>query len=232
MMKSDEKYQVPAWMRPLLPLLCNTGGNDPEELLNDTETTASANVVRYVLIVAVRSQVDLLQLLYRKGLLRTEIPGGFSPEEAQALLDNLVRSHISKALSGERMAARDRNADLAWIGQQLVDAAWFVRATLEAHGMSVGNESPPAPPETMPDIQTRELVMLIKRLASSLKAVKPDSCVVREAQDWLRDRKLVDITDIRKRLVRTVLIFTESSDQLSRATDRVPGLPASPGYVQ
>lgn len=64
MMKSDEKYQVPAWMRPLLPLLCNTGGNDPEELLNDTETTASANVVRYVLIVAVRSQVDLLQLLY------------------------------------------------------------------------------------------------------------------------------------------------------------------------
>ncbi|MEE6930146.1 hypothetical protein Q0P75_25560, partial [Escherichia coli O2:H6] len=49
---------------------------------------------------------------------------------------------------------------------------------------------------TMPDIQTRELVMLIKRLASSLKAVKPDSCVVREAQDWLRDRKLVSITDV------------------------------------
>lgn len=178
MMKSDEQYQVPVWMRPLLPLLCNTGGNDPEELLNDTETTASANIVRYVLIVAVRSQIDLLQLLYRKGLLRTEIPGGFSPEEAQELLDNLVRSHISKALSGERMAARDRNADLTWIRQQLVDAAWFVRAT------------------TMPDIQTRELVMLIKRLASSLKAVKPDSSVVREAQDWLCDRKLVDITDI------------------------------------
>ncbi|CAM3650913.1 Phage minor tail protein [Escherichia coli] len=38
--------------------------------------------------------------------------------------------------------------------------------------------------------------------------------------------------DSGKRLVRTVLIFTESSDQLSRATDRVPGLPASPGYVQ
>ncbi len=78
----------------------------------------------------------------------------------------------------------------------LADAAWFVRATLEAHGMGVGNESPSAPPETMPDIQTRELVMLIKRLASSLKAVKPDSSVVREAQDWLCDRKLVDITDI------------------------------------
>lgn len=36
----------------------------------------------------------------------------------------------------------------------------------------------------------------------------------------------------RKRLARTVLIFTESSEQLSRATDRVPGLPASPGYAQ
>ena len=40
------------------------------------------------------------------------------------------------------------------------------------------------------------------------------------------------LRNMRKRLVRTVLIFTESSDQLSRATDRVPGLPASPGYVQ
>ncbi|MCK3520879.1 HTH domain-containing protein, partial [Escherichia coli] len=36
---------------------------------------------------------------------------------------------------------------------------------------------------------------------------------------------------IRKRLARTVLIFTERSDQLSRATDRVPGLPANPGYA-
>ncbi len=36
----------------------------------------------------------------------------------------------------------------------------------------------------------------------------------------------------RKRLARTVLIFTERSDQLSRATDRVPGLPANPGYAQ
>nr|WP_072131393.1 hypothetical protein [Escherichia coli] len=38
--------------------------------------------------------------------------------------------------------------------------------------------------------------------------------------------------NVRKRLARTVLIFTERSDQLSRATDRVPGLPASPGYAQ
>ncbi|MDL9701618.1 phage tail assembly protein [Escherichia coli] len=49
----------------------------------------------------------------------------------------------------------------------------------------------------------------------------------------VKDLKQVrKISKNRKRLVRTVLIFTESSDQLSRATDRVPGLPASPGYVQ
>ncbi|EJO0214124.1 DUF905 family protein [Salmonella enterica] len=35
-----------------------------------------------------------------------------------------------------------------------------------------------------------------------------------------------------KRLARTVLIFTEWSEQPSRATDRAPGLPASPGYAQ
>ncbi|EFK4280921.1 transposase [Escherichia coli] len=32
----------------------------------------------------------------------------------------------------------------------------------------------------------------------------------------------------RKRFARTVLIFTERSDQLFRATDRLPGLSASP----
>lgn len=49
---------------------------------------------------------------------------------------------------------------------------------------------------------------------------------------FMLDVKKQEAEDNRKRLVRTVLIFTESSDQLSRATDRVPGLPASPGYVQ
>ncbi len=53
-----------------------------------------------------------------------------------------------------------------------------------------------------------------------------------EIQPRKNSEKLMKTLDERKRLVRTVLIFTESSDQLSRATDRVPGLPASPGYVQ
>lgn len=50
--------------------------------------------------------------------------------------------------------------------------------------------------------------------------------------DIKRILKTKEALDNSKRLVRTVLIFTEISDQLSRATDRVPGLPASPGYVQ
>lgn len=45
-------------------------------------------------------------------------------------------------------------------------------------------------------------------------------------------KKLSERLINRKRLARTVLIFTERSDQLSRATDRVPGLPANPGYAQ
>ncbi len=57
-----------------------------------------------------------------------------------------------------------------------------------------------------------------------------------EVEPWLKAavrKEFVDDNRVKgKRLVRTVLIFTESSDQLSRATDRVPGLPASPGYVQ
>lgn len=35
-----------------------------------------------------------------------------------------------------------------------------------------------------------------KASRKSAKTQEPDSSVVREAQDWLCDRKLVDITDI------------------------------------
>ncbi|WP_152066446.1 DUF2625 family protein, partial [Escherichia coli] len=43
-------------------------------------------------------------------------------------------------------------------------------------------------------------------------------CVYYFAPDTLNWESL----EVGKRLARTVLIFTESSDQLSRATDRVP----------
>ncbi|MCT6242333.1 transposase family protein, partial [Escherichia coli] len=55
--------------------------------------------------------------------------------------------------------------------------------------------------------------------------------VISGAEGWedIEDFGETHLDFLSKRLVRTVLIFTESSDQLSRATDRVPGLPASPG---
>ncbi len=61
-------------------------------------------------------------------------------------------------------------------------------------------------------------------------------CKLTKEEDSIISRTMTNIRSlrmyVRKRLARTVLIFTERSDQLSRATDRVPGLPASPGYAQ
>ncbi|EES8066140.1 dTDP-6-deoxy-L-hexose 3-O-methyltransferase, partial [Escherichia coli] len=45
----------------------------------------------------------------------TLLPGGFTVEDAKELHEDLVRSHISQALSGEKMKKKDRDADLRWI---------------------------------------------------------------------------------------------------------------------
>ncbi|EEW7230683.1 DUF551 domain-containing protein, partial [Shigella sonnei] len=64
------------------------------------------------------------------------LPGGFTIEEAKELHEDLVRSHISKALSGEKMKKKDRDADLRWIHGVIVQAAWFVKASLEQNALS------------------------------------------------------------------------------------------------
>lgn len=71
------------------------------------------------------------------------LPGGFTIEDAKALHEDLVRSHISQALSGENMKKNDRDADLRWIHGVIVQAAWFVKASLEQNVLS-GN-SPVTP---------------------------------------------------------------------------------------
>ncbi|HDP0201125.1 TPA: hypothetical protein P5S16_004532 [Salmonella enterica subsp. enterica serovar Concord] len=63
------------------------------------------------------------------------LPGGFSVEEAKSLQADLVCSHISKALSGEKMKPADKEADLRWIHDVIVRAAWFVKASVEAAGI-------------------------------------------------------------------------------------------------
>lgn len=60
------------------------------------------------------------------------LPGGFTIEDAKELHEDLVRSHISQALSGEKMKKKDRDADLRWIHGVIVQAAWFVKASLES----------------------------------------------------------------------------------------------------
>lgn len=90
------------------------------------------------------------------------LPGGFTIEEAKELHEDLVRSHISKALSGEKMKKKDRDADLRWIHGVIVQAAWFVKASLEQNALS-GNY--PVTPdgwiscsERIPDSKTAVLV--------------------------------------------------------------------------
>ena len=74
--------------------------------------------------------------------------------------------------------------------------------------------------------ENRQFLKQQENLSRQLRE-KPDH----QLKAWA-EKQVLENPLQRKRLVRTVLIFTESSDQLSRATDRVPGLPASPGYVQ
>lgn len=73
------------------------------------------------------------------------LPGGFTIEEAKELHENLVRSHISKALSGEKMKKKDRDADLRWIHGVIVQAAWFIKASLEQTALS---GTPPGTPDS------------------------------------------------------------------------------------
>lgn len=91
------------------------------------------------------------------------LPGGFTIEDAKELHENLVRSHISQALSGEKMKKKDRDADLRWIHGVIVQAAWFIKASLEQTALS---GTPPVTPdgwiscsERMPDKLIPVMVM-------------------------------------------------------------------------
>lgn len=79
------------------------------------------------------------------------LPGGFTIEDAKVLHEDLVRSHISQALSGEKMKKKDRDADLRWIHGVIVQAAWFIKASLEQNALS-GN-SPVIPGEVLSAIR-------------------------------------------------------------------------------
>ena len=58
-----KKWIMPAWMEKYRKHIVNTGGNGIEELMNDHGSTLDNNSVRVMLIVAVKSQVALLNIL-------------------------------------------------------------------------------------------------------------------------------------------------------------------------
>lgn len=103
--------------------------------------------------------VEIVEMAMRKAgnspVTPARLLGGFTIEDAKELHEDLVRSHISQALSGEKMKKKDRDADLRWIHGVIVQAAWFVKASLEQNALS-GN-SPGTPDswiscsERMPD---------------------------------------------------------------------------------
>ena len=69
MNKKKKQWIMPLWMEKYRPDITNTGGNDIEELMNDTAITASNNWIRLALIVAVIAQIGLLENLHKKKLI-------------------------------------------------------------------------------------------------------------------------------------------------------------------
>ncbi len=92
--------------------------------------------------------VEIMEIAMRKAgnspITPGRLPGGFTIEEAKELHEDLVRSHISKALSGEKMKKKDLDADLRWIHGVIVQAAWFVKASLEQNALSGNSPATPA----------------------------------------------------------------------------------------
>ena len=120
------------------------------------------------------------------------LPGGFTIEEAKELHEDLVRSHISKALSGEKMKKKDRDADLRWIHGVIVQAAWFVKASLEQNALS-GN-SPVTPDgwiscsDRIPEMGERQYYVLAADFKNNYPPSIPNT-QVGVYGDWFNDGK-------------------------------------------
>ena len=154
--------------------------------------------------------VEIVEMAMRKAgnspVTPARLPGGFTIEDAKELHEDLVRSHISQALSGEKMKKNDRDADLRWIHDVIVQAAWFVKASLDAlpeplreekggsanctasHGTT---DNPPVPGK-----QTDELTMWVKRLAHSLKYANSLSGLPDKAMEYLNRNGLISVEDV------------------------------------
>ncbi|KQJ45717.1 DUF551 domain-containing protein [Escherichia coli] len=127
--------------------------------------------------------VEIVEMAMRKAgnspVTPARLPGGFTIEDAKELHEDLVRSHISQALSCERMKKNDRDADLRWIHGVIVQAAWFVKASLEQNALTGNSPVTPADwiscSERMPE--KNQNVLISVNFDSSL--VEPLICSAR-----------------------------------------------------
>jgi hypothetical protein len=68
--KKVKKWVMPEWIEKYRELIRNTGGNSIEELMNDKTTNMQNNYVRCALMIAVESQISLLNLLKEKSFIK------------------------------------------------------------------------------------------------------------------------------------------------------------------
>lgn len=63
-----KQWTMPAWMEPFRHFICNTGGNDIETMMNG-DADPFINLPLSTLQACVKSQVLLLEILHRKGVI-------------------------------------------------------------------------------------------------------------------------------------------------------------------
>jgi hypothetical protein len=68
-MKATKAWAMPAWMKPYAPLIVNTGGNDITQMMNG-HADPLINLPLSTLQACVKSQVDLLERLHQKKLIK------------------------------------------------------------------------------------------------------------------------------------------------------------------
>ncbi|MCX8980081.1 ead/Ea22-like family protein [Citrobacter portucalensis] len=114
---------------------------DTLNALEQAENRISVLAQSHAQVIHLRDHYKALwrhEMLHRvQPKLVTGLPGGFSLDEARELVRNLIDAHTSKAMSGERMKAEARNEDLGWCRQQVVQAKWFIQASVEAYERSL-----------------------------------------------------------------------------------------------
>ena len=98
--------------------------DDDKKLIKEIRSESAARTCETIL------SAGLMKLLWHHWKQkRHKIAGGFTIEEKK-ITRKSGKSHVSKALKWRKMKKENRDADLRWIHGVIVQAAWFVKASL------------------------------------------------------------------------------------------------------